>query len=162
MSTIELDHNGSNAIQAKNPAGHPVHIDDNHVFTPIPTTGRALLALVGKKPCAYELFEQYANSEDNNVVLPDEVVVLPKPGFKRFVTAHREIVTITINGEQKEIQRGPRSVAELLALVGQNPDGYLLLIEKNGMPPIPVSPADPVSVSGCETFFSQVSTGSSS
>jgi hypothetical protein len=52
-------------------------------------------------------------------------------------------------------------VAEILAKVGQTPDGYVLLEEKNG-PPMPLPPDRPVKIHGCEVFHSQPQSGGSS
>jgi len=57
------------------------------IETPHPT-GEALLARVGKRPCAFELIEEFVHCE-NNVVEPGETVDLRKHGLKGFITAHR-------------------------------------------------------------------------
>jgi hypothetical protein len=135
---------------------------DGEVFridTPKPT-GELLLSKVGKRPCAFELIEESAHGK-NDVVEPDEEVDLRKPGLKGFITAHKEIVTIFINDAPYRIERGERTVAEILAKVGQTPDGYVLLEEKNG-PPMPLPPDRPVKIHGCEVFHSQPQSGGSS
>ena len=123
-------------------------------------TGEALLAKVGKRPCAFELIEEFIHHE-SNVVEPGEKVDLRRHGLKSFITAHKEIVTISINGTPYQIERGPHSVAEILAKVGETPEGYVLLEEKNG-PPLPLPPNKVVEICGCEIFYSQVQSGSSS
>lgn len=76
-------------------------------------------------------------------------------------------MTIFINGDSADpgarykIERGKRTVAEILGKVGQNPDGYILLEEKNG-PPMPIPPNVPVQIHGCEVFHTQVQSGGSS
>src|SRR5260370_857934 len=60
-----------------------------------------------------------------------------------------------------EIERGSRTVAEILSKVGQAPEGYILLEEKNG-PPLPLPPNVPVKIRGCEIFHSQTQSGGSS
>jgi hypothetical protein len=68
---------------------------DGEVFrfdTPKPT-GELLLSKAGKRPCAFELIEEFAHGK-NDVVEPDEEVDLRKPGLKGFITAHKEIVII--------------------------------------------------------------------
>jgi hypothetical protein len=123
---------------------------DGEVFridTPKPT-GELLLSKVEKRPCAFELIEEFAHGK-NDVVEPDEEVDLRKPGLKGFITAHKEIVTIFIND------------APYRAKVGQTPDGYVLLEEKNG-PPMPLPPDRPVKIHGCEVFHSQPQSGGSS
>jgi len=135
---------------------------DGEVFridTPKPT-GELLLSKVGKRPCAFELIEEFAHGK-NDVVEPDEEVDLRKPGLKGFITAHKEMVTIFINDAPYRIERGERTVAEILAKVGQTPDGYVLLEEKNG-PPMPLPPDRPVKIHGCEVFHSQPQSGGSS
>jgi hypothetical protein len=135
---------------------------DGEVFrieTPRPT-GELLLGKVGKRPCAFELVEEFVHHK-NNVVEPEEEVDLRKPGLKGFITAHKEIVTIFINDGPYRIERGEHTVAEILAKVGQTPEGYVLLEEKNG-PPMPLPPDRPVKIHGCEIFHSQPQSGGSS
>ena len=123
-------------------------------------TGEMLLSKVGKRPCAFELIEEFVHHE-NDVVEPGETVDLRKHGLKGFITAHKEIVTICINGDPYPIQRGERTVAEILAQVGQTPEGYILLEEKNG-PPLPLPANLFVKICGCEVFHSQTQSGGSS
>jgi hypothetical protein len=129
------------------------------IDTPCPT-GEELLAKVGKRSCAFELIEEFTHCE-NDVVEPEEKVDLRKHGLKGFVTAHKEIVTIFINKDPYRIERGQRTVAQILEKVGQSPDGYVLLEEKNG-PPMPLPPSVPVKIHGCEIFYSQPQSGGSS
>jgi hypothetical protein len=138
-----------------------VRIDDEtvKVHTPCPT-GEELLHKVGRKPCAFELIEEFLHHE-NNVVEPHEKVDLRKHGLKGFITAHKEIVTIFINDKPYPIERGQRTVAEILAKVGQTPEGYTLMEEKDG-PPLPLPPNLPVKIHGCEIFHSQAQSGGSS
>jgi hypothetical protein len=138
-----------------------VRIDDEtvKVHTPCPT-GEDLLHKVGRKPCAFELIEELLHHE-NNVVEPHEKVDLRKHGLKGFITAHKEIVTIFINNDPYLIERGQRTVAEILAKVGQTPEGYILMEEKDG-PPLPLPPNLPVKIHGCEIFHSQAQSGGSS
>ena len=138
-----------------------VRIDDEtvKVHTPCPT-GEELLHKVGKKPCAFELIEEFRHGE-NNVVEPHEKVDLRKHGLKGFITAHKEVVTIFINDKPYQIERGQRTVAEILAKVGQTPEGYILMEEKDG-PPLPLPPNLPVKIHGCEVFHSQAQSGGSS
>ncbi len=138
-----------------------VQIDDEtvRVHTPCPT-GEELLHKVGKKPCAFELIEELLHHE-SNVVEPGEKVDLRKHGLKGFITAHKEIVTIFINDKPYFIERGLRTVAEILSKVDQTPEGYTLLEEKDG-PPMPLPPTIPVKVCGCEIFHSQAQSGGSS
>jgi hypothetical protein len=138
-----------------------VRIDDKtfKIDTPCPT-GEALLHKVGKRPCAFELIEEFVHHE-NNVVEPGEKVNLRKHGLKGFITAHREIVTIFINDKPYSIERGKRTVAEILSKVNQTPEGYTLMEEKDG-PPLPLPPNLPVEICGCEIFHSQAQSGGSS
>ena len=115
---------------------------------------------MGKRSCAFELIEEFIHHE-NNVVEPSETVNLRKPGLKGFITAYKEVVTIFINGDPYEIDRGERTVAEILSKVGQTPVGYILLEEKDG-PPLPLPDKQPVKICGCEKFHSQVRSGGSS
>jgi hypothetical protein len=138
-----------------------VRIDGEHfrIDTPKPT-GEFLLEKVGKRPCAFELIAELVHHE-NAVIEPDEEVDLRRLGLKGFITAHKEIVTILINNDPYRIDRGQHSVAAILTKVGQNPDGYVLLEEKNG-PPMPVPPNVLVHIHGCEIFFTQPQSGGSS
>lgn len=129
------------------------------VHTPCPT-GEELLHKVGKRPCAFELIAEFRHHE-NCVIEPHEKVDLRRHGLKGFITAHKEIVTIFINDKPYPIERGDRTVAEILSKVGQTPEGYTLLEEKNG-PPMPVPPNQPVRICGCEIFHSQAQSGGSS
>lgn len=139
-----------------------VRIDDEKVtvVTPCPT-GELLLGKVGKRPCAFELIEEFVRHE-SCVVEPDEAVNLLQHGLKGFITAQKEIVTISINGDPYQIERGERTVADILSKVGQTTDGYILLEEKDGRPPMPLPPDLPVPICGCEIFHSQVESGGSS
>ncbi|HST51084.1 MAG TPA: multiubiquitin domain-containing protein [Pyrinomonadaceae bacterium] len=129
------------------------------VDTPHPT-GEMLLSKVGKRACAFELIEEFMHHE-NDVVEPDEMVDLRKHGLKGFITAHKEMVEISINGAPYTIERGSRTVAEVLSKIGQTTEGYILLEEKNG-PPLPLPPTVPVKIRGCEVFHSQTQSGGSS
>lgn len=138
-----------------------VPIDGKKVKVKTPTpTGEELLKLVDKRPCAYELIEEFVHHK-NDVVEPNETVDLRREGLKGFITAHKEIVTIFIDGPGYPIERGKRTVAEILSKVGKNPEGYILLEEKNG-PPLPLDENKPVEIVGCEIFHTQVQTGGSS
>lgn len=134
--------------------GEPFRIDTAH------PTGEQLLGKVHKRPCAFELIEEFVHHH-NNVVEPTEQVDLQKKGLKGFITAHKEIVTIFINGDPYQIERGERTVVEILAKVNQTPAGYDLYEEKNG-PPLPLPPDRPVKIHGCEVFHTQTQSGGSS
>jgi hypothetical protein len=134
--------------------GEVVRID-----TPQPT-GELLLSKVGKRSCAFELIEEFVDGK-NNIVEPSEELDLRRKGLKGFITAHREIVAIFIDRDRYWIERGERTVAEILAKVNKSSEGYVLLEEKNG-PPLPLSPNKPVKICGCEVFFMQPQSGASS
>jgi hypothetical protein len=134
--------------------GETVRID-----TPQPT-GELLLGKVKKHPCAFELIEEFCDGK-NDVVEPDEEVDLRRKGLKGFITAHREIVGIFIDGGSYTILRGERTVAEILDKVKKTSAGYVLLEEKQG-PPMPLPPNQPVKIHGCEVFFTQPQSGASS
>ena len=139
----------------------PVRIDDQHVLLheQLPN-GEDLLASVDKRSCAYELI-QILQHDQKRVIAPHETVDLALPGVDRFFTAHKEMVTITIDDNPYEISRGERAVAEILAKVGKTPDSYALLEEKDG-PPLPLPSDQPVPIEGCEVFHTQVQSGGSS
>ncbi len=124
--------------------------------------GGLLLAKVHRRPCAFELIAEFIHCE-NRVIEPDETVDLRQHGLKGFITAHKEIVTIFIGGPEHpyQIERGERTVAQILGEVGKTPEGYVLLEEKDG-PPLPVPPNVPIKISGCEMFYTQPQTGGSS
>jgi len=123
-------------------------------------TGAMLLEKVGRRPCAFELIEELVHN-DNHVIEPEERVNLRKKGLKGFITAEKELVTIFINGPGYKIERGERTVAEILDKVKETTEGYVLLEEKQG-PPIPLPPDRPVKVEGCEVFHTQPQSGGSS
>jgi hypothetical protein len=137
----------------------PIDCERVRVETQHPT-GDLLLSKVHKRPCAYELIAEFKHC-DNRVIEPGETVDLRQHGLKGFITAHKEIVTIFIKGDPFQIERGERTVAEILGKVGQTPDGYVLLEEKDG-PPLPVPPNIPVKIAGCEVFHTQPQSGASS
>ncbi len=138
-----------------------VHIDgDNIDVHEQHPSGEALLGLVGKKSCAFELIAEFKHHE-NDVIEPQETVDLADQHLKRFITAHKEIVTIYIEGDPYAIERGQRTVAEILGKVGKTPDAYALLEEKDG-PPLPLPANQPVDIQGCEVFHYQVQSGGSS
>lgn len=60
--------------------GEPFRFEDSS------PTGEMVLARVGKRPCAFELIEEFTHRE-NCVVEPDEKVDLRKHGLKGFITA---------------------------------------------------------------------------
>ncbi len=138
-----------------------VRIDGERVKVDTPSpTGEMLLNKVGRRSCAFELIEEFVHDE-NEVIEPSETVNLRKHGLKGFITAHKEIVTIFVNDGPYQMERGERTVAEILAKVGQAPDGYILLEEKEG-PPLPLPDNRPVKICGCEIFHSQARSGGSS
>lgn len=144
--------------------GYPARVDHEvfHVLKPHPT-GTDLLALVHKKPCAFELIEVFHDHERTNVVLPDERVDLRKPGLKGYLSAHREIVDIYLMSEKPlPIQRGTYSVAQMLDKAGVSPETHMLLQEVDGQPPLPVPPTEKLDIKGCEVFYVQPQTGGSS
>jgi hypothetical protein len=124
-------------------------------------TGEMLLTKVGKRSCAFELIEEFVHHE-NNVVEPGEEVNLRKHGLKGFITAHKEIVTIFIMGDPYPIERGDRTVKEILSKVGKTPEGYILMEEKKDSPPLPLPEKTPVKIVGCEIFHYQAQSGASS
>jgi hypothetical protein len=158
VDVFELAQRGEDVPHAR---AYRVRIDGEtvRVETPEPT-GEVLLGKVNKRPCAYELIEEFVH-HDNNVVEPHEKVDLRKKGLKGFITAHKEIVTIFIGGDPYKIERGDRTVAEILGKVGKTSEAYVLLEEKDG-PPLPVPANRPVKIIGCEIFFTQPQSGSSS
>jgi hypothetical protein len=144
---------------------YKVRIDDDLVTVESRNpSGEMLLAKVHRRPCAYEIIEILTNHE-KEVIEPEEHVDLRKHQLKGFITAHKEIVQIFIDGNPKpdpySIERGDRSVADILAKVGKTPEAYILLEEKDGvLTPLPGNL--PVKIRGCEVFHTQVQTGASS
>jgi hypothetical protein len=144
-----------------------VRIDDevHHVDTSRPS-GELLLALVHKRECAYELVAEFRHHE-NFVLKPGESVNLQQRGLRGFLTAHRDVVIITIAGEESSterefsIDRGEHSVSFILALVGKTSEGFDLLEERDG-PPMPLPAGKPLNIVGCEKFYYQVKSGGSS
>jgi hypothetical protein len=164
MNEVEIDiyecaERGEEVPHAK---AYRVRIDGEkfRIETPEPS-GELLLAKVDRRPCAYELIAEHFH-HDNDVIEPNETVDLRKRGLKGFITAHKEIVTIFFKDDPQQIERGDRTVAEILAKVGKTPEGYILLEEKPGQPPIPLPANLPVKIHGCEVFHTQVQSGGSS
>lgn len=160
---VEVDITGMAERGQDVPHGHRfiVQIDCERVRvdTQYPK-GELLLSKVHKRPCAFELIAEFTHCE-NRVIEPEEAVDLRQHGLKGFITAQKEIVTIFINNDPYKIERGERTVAQILHKVGQTPEGYVLLEEKGG-PPLPVPPTVPVKICGCEVFFTQPQSGGSS
>lgn len=129
------------------------------VETPHPT-GEALLGKVHKRPCAFELIAEFVHCE-NEVIEPGETVDLRRRGLRGFITARKEVVTIFIQNDPYQIERGEHTVSELLQKGGKTPEGYVLLEEKKGAP-LPLPPDLPVNICGCEVFYTQPQTGASS
>jgi hypothetical protein len=157
------EHGAHGSAHPEAPHGRtfPVRIDDDHLLLHEQRpSGEDLLAAVDKRPCAYELI-QILRQDQKRVIASDETVDLGLPGVDRFVTVHKEIVTITIDGDPYEIPRGERTVADILSKVGKTPDSYALLEEKDG-PPLPLPSDQPVLIEGCEIFHTQVQSGGSS
>lgn len=158
IDICEFAERGEEVPHAK---AYRVRIDDEMVKVDTPSpTGEILLGKVGKRSCAFELIEEFVHHE-SNVVEPGETVNLRKHGLKGFITAHKEIVTIYINTMPYQIERGDRTVEEILSKVGETPEGYFLLEENEG-PPLPVPVDRLVKIRGCEIFHSQVQSGGSS
>lgn len=164
IEIVELEEHARNhGTEAPHARHYAFRVDHTRVVVDTPTlTGAEILCKVGKRPCAFELIEEFVHCE-NDVVEPDEPVDLRQRGLKGFITAHKEIVTIYIGGPEHpyEIQRGEHTVAQILAMVDKTPDGYVLLEEKDG-PPLPVPPNIPLKIGGCEMFYTQPQSGGSS
>ena len=158
IDIFESSQRGEDVPQA---SAYRVRIDGEtfRIDTPMPTC-ELLLGRVGKRPCAFELIEEFVH-RDNDVVEPGEEVDLRKKGLKGFITAYKEIVTISINDSPYQIARGERTVKEILGKVDETPGGYILLEEKTG-PPMPVPADKPVKIHGCEVFHTQAQSGGSS
>lgn len=139
----------------------PIDCERVRIATQHPT-GELLLSRVHKRPCAFELIAEFTHCE-NQVIEPGETVDLRQHGLRGFITAHKETVTIFIGGPEHpyQIERGERTVAQILGKVDKTPEGYVLLEEKDG-PPLPVPPNMPVTITGCEMFFTQPQSGGSS
>jgi hypothetical protein len=162
METVETSpHDDRGGAHPSHGRTFPVRIDDDHVLLQEQNpTGEGLLAAVNKRPCAYALIQILKHGEKRTVAADDKVD-LGAPGTDRFITTHKDMVTISINGDPYVIQRGDRTVTEILAKVDQTPESYALLEEKDG-PPLPLPSNQLVSVEGCETFHTQVQSGGSS
>lgn len=129
------------------------------VHTPTPL-GAFLLSLVHKRPCSDDLLAEFAHHE-TCVIGPDTEVDLKTQGLKGFLTVPKAVVTIFIDDGSYPIERGQRTVAEVLAKVGKSPQGYMLMEDKNGaLVPVPVDQI--IQIAGCEKFFTQVQSGGSS
>jgi len=164
MDNVEIDilEFSERGEEVPHAPGYWVRIDGEKVKVDTPhPTGELLLKKVGKRPCGFELIEESVDGK-NDVVEPGEEVDLRRRGLKGFITAHKEIVTILINGDPYRIERGNRTVAEILGKVNETPTGYVLLEEKDGQAPMPLPPDRPVKIHGCEVFHTQPQSGGSS
>ncbi len=158
IDVLEFTERGEEVPHAK---AYKVRIDGEMVRVDTPTpTGELLLSKVHKRPCAFELIEEFTHRE-SCVVEPGEIVNLRQHGLKGFITAHKEIVTVFINRNPYPIERGKRTFAEILSKIDQTPEGYILMEEKDG-PPLPLPPNLLVEIRGCEVFYSQAQSGGSS
>ncbi len=161
IDILEFAERGEEVPHAR---AYHVRIDgeSSRVDTHCPT-GESLLSLVGKRPFAFELIEEFTHHE-NYVVEPDETVDLRKHGLKGFITARREVVTIFLNEDPYSIERGDRTVAEILALpkLGWTPETYILFKEVRDAPPMPLPVNLPVKICGCEVFHADPDSGGSS
>lgn len=118
--------------------------------TPEPT-GAEIMALAGKKPCAFSLAK---------VIAPDERVHISKTDVAHFMTTAKDLVTIFIDGKPFEIHPGMTPVSEIKRLGGVR-DGYELDQEVDGVP-MPLPADGEVEIHGCEIFYSQTPAGGSS
>lgn len=118
--------------------------------TPEPA-GAEIMALAGKKPCAFSLAK---------VIAPDERVHISKKDVAQFMTTAKDMVTIFIDGKPFEIRPGMTPVSEIKRLGGVR-DGYELDQEVDGaLMPLPAD--GEVEIHGCEIFYSQTPAGGSS
>jgi hypothetical protein len=165
IEIVEFAERGEDVPRAK---AYHVLIDGERfkIDTDSPTVG-ALLEMVGKRSCSYELIEELAH-HDNYVLEPHETVNLRKRGLKGFITAHKDWVTVFFgDGDDRKafkIERGERTVAEIMALPKdeKTPASYDLYIEEGDEPPALLPDNLPVKVCGCEVFHVQAKTGGSS
>lgn len=120
------------------PNGRKYHIKiDGHPHTVEgPTHDRGfLLGLEGKTSDEFELIEEFANPDENEVVERKEIVDLRARGLKGFITAHRHhvprLIHIKIDEATYEVHEGPTTGAKLRALPPVPADRDLWL-EKKG------------------------------
>src|SRR5690242_1858288 len=95
IEIVELEEHARNhGTEAPHARHYAFRVDHTRVVVDTPTlTGAEILCKVGKRPCAFELIEEFVHCE-NDVVEPKEPVDLRQRGLKGFITAHKEIVTI--------------------------------------------------------------------
>ncbi|HQU90646.1 MAG TPA: multiubiquitin domain-containing protein [Pyrinomonadaceae bacterium] len=68
---------------------YKIRIDkDNYTVDPAVMTGRQILAIAGKKPEEYNLY-QHVRGSQTKTIEADEKVDLTKPGVERFTTLKR-------------------------------------------------------------------------
>ncbi len=161
FDAVDLADYAERGIEIPHGRRYRVRIDgDRYVVHTERPLGASLLELTCKRECAYELVEEFRDRENYVVEAGDEVDLLT-PGLKGFITVHRAVVVIWVDNKEHSVKRGLHTVAQLLSLAGVPPDAYDLLEEKNGTTQ-PVPDNHPIAIHGCEVFFSQIKSGSSS
>jgi hypothetical protein len=125
--------------------------------------GRELLVLAGERPCRYRLI-QLQRGHMEAVILPEEPVDLTLPGAERFRTEVKELVTIYINHDGRnltvDLRPGEYTALQIKDEAGI-PDGYMLFSKQTG-PPLPLPDERKIEIEGCEAFLTQVSGGGAS
>jgi len=158
-TALLIDNHKSPCDQSR--SDYKVLIDDEiHSIAYQNPSAEYLLELAGHRACAYELIE--CGQEENCEIGPRDPIELDEHRVRRFITAHRQTVTIFIKDQSHLIKRVHHSVDQILGLVGETAAGYNLYEEKPGQPPMPVPENEMLNIVGCEIFTYQVKSGKSS
>lgn len=113
MEEVELEVFAARGEAAPHAHRYVIRIDEERmtVHQPDPT-GSELLARVGKRPCAYALV-QILRHQDDEFIDPEERVDLRRHGVERFITVHKDDVTITVGETSVTLRRGTVAVSEI-------------------------------------------------
>lgn len=160
IEEVELEACAARGEAAPHAHRYAIRIDEDRLTVNHPDpTGIELLARVGKKPCAYALV-QILRHQDDEFIDPEERVDLRRPGVERFITVHKDDVTITIGEASVTLRRGAVAVSEIKRL-GGIADAYVLVQDKDGrLEPLPADGS--VDIHGCEVFDSHPPEGGAS
>jgi len=93
-----------------------IHIDQNPVFSPSPTTGEALY-LLGQVPGSLVLYREVSgDEEDQSIVKGPELAHLEEDEHFHSGPEHRKEITIYVNGTEKQVQGKDISFDQLVSL----------------------------------------------
>lgn len=87
---LDLEDYSRSGQEAPDRRRYRIRVDNDRFVVERPTiTGREILALVGKTPDLYRLYQHF-RGRDSRIVQPDDQVNLRAPGVERFTTMRIE------------------------------------------------------------------------